>query len=152
MSALRVSVVIVSWNHRHLLPACLDALYAQTYSPVDLTIVDNGSADGSPQWITDHAPAVRLWPFDRNLGFCAAFDWGAQHSDGELLLSLNADVTARPDFVSQLVQALGDDSRIGMAVPKLLRAADPLVLDSTGLFVDVRRRPYDRGQGQVDRG
>lgn len=39
-----------------------------------------------------------------------------------------------------------------MVAPKLLRADDPTRLDSTGLFIDRRRRPYDRGQGQVDRG
>jgi GT2 family glycosyltransferase len=148
----RVSVVIVNWNHRPLLETCLSALHAQTHSSVDLTIVDNGSTDGSAQWIADHEPAVHLWPFSENRGFCAAFDWGAKHTTGEFVLSLNADVTARPDFVSMLVQAASHDSRIGMVVPKLLRADDPSILDSTGLFVDVRRRPYDRGQGKVDRG
>ncbi|MBN1658854.1 MAG: glycosyltransferase family 2 protein [Anaerolineae bacterium] len=152
MSDPRVSVVIVNWNHGHLLPACLEALHAQTYSPFDLTIVDNASADGSPGWIAEHEPGVQLQLFSENRGFCEAFDWGAQHTTGEFVLSLNADVTAEPDFISMLVQAASHDRRIGMVVPKLLRADDPSILDSTGLFVDVRRRPYDRGQGEIDRG
>jgi GT2 family glycosyltransferase len=147
-----VSVVIVNWNHGRFLENCLAALLAQEYSQLDVTIVDNGSTDGSPDWVASCHPDIRLLTSPRNQGFSWAFNWGACSTESPFVLSLNPDVTVRPGFISELVRALEQDERIGMTAPKLLHAAAPTVLDSTGLFVDRRRRPYDRGQGEVDRG
>lgn len=71
-------------------------------------------------------------------------------STNPLILSLNPDVVVQSGFVFELVQAMNEDERIGIVAPKLLRAEDPSILDSTGLFIDRRRRPYDRGQGTDD--
>lgn len=147
-----VSAIIANWNHGHLLPGCLDALLAQDYSRLDVTVIDNASQDGSPGWIAQRYPGVRLWSFPHNRGFAAALNWGIGHSEGNLVLSLNPDVVVAPAFVAELVKAIVQDDRIGMAAPKLLQAGEPARLDSTGLFVDRRRRPYDRGQGELDRG
>ena len=152
MGETSVSVVIVNWNHDHLLPGCLDALLEQDYAKLDITVVDNGSQDGSPRRIADSYPGVSLWTFSDNLGFSAALNWGISHSEGDLVLSLNPDVIANEDFVTQLVLAIADDERIGIVAPKLLQADNPAFLDSTGLFIDRRRRPFDRGQGEPDTG
>ena len=147
-----VSVILVNWNHGDFLPECLAALSAQTYSPFELLVIDNGSTDGSPDWLARHAPYVRLIPFPDNRGFAPALNYGIQHTAGKFILSLNPDVVARPEFLAALVAALQANPRVGSAAPKLLRADDPARLDSTGLFIDRRRCPYDRGQGQTDRG
>jgi GT2 family glycosyltransferase len=148
-------VIIVSWNHGYLLRDCLDLLLAQQYSPLDITIVDNGSQDGSLTWLAEEYPTVRLWAFPDNRGFSAALNWGVRHTEGDLVLSLNPDTYVRPGFVREVVQAMcrhiDSGVKVGIVAPKLLRAADPEILDSTGLFVDRRRRPYDRDQGQPDR-
>jgi len=147
-----VSVIIVNWNHGHFLPGCLDALLAQEYPCLDIAVVDNASQDGSPAWIAHHYPTARLWGFPENRGFAAALNWGVDHTQGDLILSLNPDVTVTERFVAELVQALVQDIGIGIVAPKLLQAEEPTRLDSTGLFVDRRRRPYDRGQGERDLG
>lgn len=171
-----VSVIIVNWNHGLFLKDCLDALLAQEYpstefipsEPVlsvvegaeglrtspsfDVTIVDNGSQDGSPEWVARRYPDVRLCIFPDNRGFSRAFNQGVGRTDGTFVLSLNPDVTVSPGFISEMVRAIGQDERIGMVAPKLLRADTPTVLDSTCLFIDRRRRPYDRGQGETDQG
>ena len=152
MGKTSVSVVIVNWNHGHLLSGCLDTLLAQDYAKLDITVVDNGSQDGSPRWIADSYPRVSLWTFPDNLGFSAALNWGISHTEGDLVLSLNPDVMANENFVTQLVQAIAHDGRIGIVAPKLLQADNPAFLDSTGLFIDRRRRPFDRGQGEPDVG
>ncbi len=147
-----VSVIIVNWNHGRFLRECLDALLAQAYPSFDVTVVDNGSTDGSPDWVATHHPGVRLLVFHENRGFSRAFNHAVRCTSGVFVLSLNPDVTVRPGFISEMVQATGHDERVGMIAPKLLRPGAPAVLDSTGLFIDRRRRPYDRGQGQVDQG
>jgi GT2 family glycosyltransferase len=152
MNSTAVSVIIVNWNHGHFLGDCLDALLAQDYHQFSVTVVDNGSEDDSPDWIARHYPDIRLLRFPDNRGFSQGFNHGVNHTTGEFALSLNPDVAVKPGFISELVGALCQDERIGMAAPKLLRTNEPTVLDSTGLFIDRRRRPFDRGQGEMDRG
>ena len=147
-----VSAIIVNWNHGHLLPDCLDALLAQDYSKLDITIVDNASQDGSPEWIVHSYPSVRLCAFPSNLGFSAALNWGVRHTEGDFVLSLNPDIIVKKDFVAELAEASIQDDESGIFAPKLLQAENPALLDSTGLFIDRRRRPFDRGQGEPDTG
>ena len=152
MGDISVSVVIVNWNHGRFLQVCLDALLAQEYPSFTITVVDNGSQDGSPAWVTRHYPGVRLVRSSDNRGFSWALNHGVRQTTGAFVISLNPDVTVRQDFIAEMVQAASPDERFGMAAPKLLRADKPTVLDSTGLFIDRRRRPYDRGQGEIDGG
>lgn len=147
-----VSVVIVVWNHRRYLPGCISALLAQEYPFIDITVVDNASHDGSAEWIQEHAPYARLLRLETNQGFCRAFNLGARDSSGEYILSLNPDVVVRPGFISGLVHTAKQDPRIGIVSPKLLRGDAPNRLDSTGLFLDRQRFPYDRGQMELDDG
>ncbi|MCX7683043.1 MAG: glycosyltransferase family 2 protein [Anaerolineae bacterium] len=151
MSDAPVAVVVVNWNHRRFLGECLEALRTQGQG-LQVIVVDNGSTDGSPEWIADHYPEVRLLAFPDNRGFSRAFNAAVHRTDAPWVLSLNPDVTVRPGFVAALVHAAARDARIGIVAPKLLWANNPTLLDSTGLFIDRRRRPYDRGQGEMDRG
>jgi GT2 family glycosyltransferase len=152
MRDVLVSVVIVNRNLGHFLEDCLGALLSQEYPEFDVTVVDNGSTDGSPDWIASYHPDVQLMRFPDNCGFARAFNQGAVCTDGEFVLSLNPDVTVSPGFILEMVRAMGEDQRVGAVAPRLLRAADPTTLDSTGLLIDRRRRPRDRGQGETDRG
>ena len=152
MTRPSVSAIIVNWNHGHFLPGCLDALLGQDYSQLDITVVDNASQDGSPELIAHTYSDVRLWTFPSNIGFSAALNWGLSHTEGDLVLSLNPDVIVTESFVALLVEAIVHDDEIGIAAPKLLQAQNPALLDSTGLFIDLRRRPFDRGQGEPDIG
>jgi len=147
-----VSVVIVNWNHGDFIGGCLEALFAQEGAAFDVTVVDNGSTDGSREWVPSRYPDVRVYAFSENRGFSQAFNYGATRACGAFVLSLNPDVTVMPGFVRELLCAADQGENVGMVAPKLLRADDPTRLDSTGLFVDRRRRPYDRGQGEIDRG
>jgi len=156
---ISVSVIIVNWNHGRFLKDCLDALLAQEQSSTalgtspqfDVTVVDNGSTDGSPDWVARRYPDIRLLALPDNRGFSRAFNQAACCTDGTFVLSLNPDVTVRPRFIFEMVHAMEPDEYTGMVAPKLLRTDETAVLDSTGLFLDRRRRPYDRGQGEADR-
>jgi GT2 family glycosyltransferase len=147
-----VSVIIVNWNHDQYLKLCLDSLLAQKYEKFDINIVDNGSRDGSPQRIANDYPDINCWIFPNNRGFSWAFNWGVNHTNSEFVLSLNPDVFVRQDFLQEMVNAMCQDDSVGIVSAKLLRVDDPTILDSTGLFINRYRRPYDRGQGEFDLG
>lgn len=152
ISIIKVSVVIVSWNHREYLAPCLEALAMQRYPDFDVIVVDNASNDGSVEWMADSYPEYQLMSLDTNTGFSKAFNMGVRSSQGEFILSLNPDVRMKPDFIANLLTAVKQDQKIGIVAPKLLRADDNRYLDSTGLFLNRQRRPYDRGQMQIDAG
>ncbi|MBI1876740.1 MAG: glycosyltransferase family 2 protein [Chloroflexi bacterium] len=147
-----MSVIIVNWNHGPFLKNCLEALSAQNYPDLDIMIADNGSTDSSPEWVAQNYPEVRLLRFPDNRGFARAFNQAVACTHSPFILSLNPDVTVKPDFLVELLDAISQDESIGMVAPKLLQTDNRSTLDSTGLFVDRRRRPYDRGQGETDLG
>jgi GT2 family glycosyltransferase len=147
-----VSVIIINWNHGHYLGECLKALSAQDYQNYSITLIDNASTDGSVQFIKENFPEVRLIELRENFGFSKAFNLGVNSSTSVFVLSLNPDVTVQPNFISELVGTIGFDEHIGIVAPKLLCKSDPNRLDSTGLFLNRSRSPYDRGQGEIDTG
>ncbi len=146
-----ISVVIVNWNHGKDLPACLQTLQAQQPRP-EIIVVDNASSDSSAEWVQQNAPGVRLLRLESNQGFARAFNLGAAQSASPWVASINPDITLRAGFFEALRTAAEQDERIGICAPKLLRADRPELLDSTGLFINRWRRPYDRGQMRPDEG
>ncbi|HMN10844.1 MAG TPA: glycosyltransferase family 2 protein [Bellilinea sp.] len=151
VSQPHVDVVIITWNHHEHIVDCLEALLTQDYPVFRVTVLDNASMDRTVEQIEAKFPTVMVLREESNTGFSKALNRAIKNTEGEYILSLNPDVIVRPDFISRLVEAMADQ-RIGFAAPKLLRADDPQLLDSTGLFLDSLRRPVDRGQLEVDKG
>jgi GT2 family glycosyltransferase len=152
MSNCSVSVVIVNWNHMPFLKTCLDSIFIQVYKPFEIIVIDNASTDGSPEWIRTNYPEILLKCFDKNRGFSAAFNEGIRASDAPFLLSINPDVEMQSNCLAQMVRVMLEKPKVGIVSPKLVRFGDNQLLDSTGLFINRRRCPYDRGQGEIDRG
>jgi len=147
-----VSIIIVNWNHGQYLRKCLDLLFAQEYHLFEIFIVDNGSQDGSPNMIKDEYPGVKIWTFPDNRGFSKALNWGVNQTTSDFVVSLNPDVFVMRNFLQEMVNVMCQDESIGIVSAKLLRDDDSTTLDSTGLFLNHFRRPYDRGQGEIDSG
>ncbi len=134
------------------LKACLDSIFMQVYKPVDIVVVDNASTDGSPEWIRTNYPEIVVKSFYKNRGFSAAFNEGTRASDAPFLLSMNPDVIMQTNCLDQMVRVMIEKPNIGIVSPKLVRFGDNQLIDSTGLFINRSRSPYDRGQGEIDRG
>lgn len=67
-----ISIIIVNWNGKKFLSECLDGLRQQVYHPLSVTLVDNGSDDGSIDFVAGNYPEVNTIALPRNLGFSAA--------------------------------------------------------------------------------
>lgn len=153
-----VSVIIVNWNGAQYLPTCLSALIQQTYTPLEIVIVDNASTDDSCQVIEmfqhrhQELRALTLIKNTCNAGFCRGNNQGIQHAHGEFILLLNADVTLTPDFIAHLVHLMSSDPMIGITLGKLVSGDDPTIFDSTGIVILKNRRALDRGQYEKDHG
>lgn len=126
-----VVIVIVNWNGRELLPACLGAALGQRYdAPFDVVVVDNLSTDGSVAFLQERFPRVRVLVNDAN-NYCRANNRGAAMVGSEFVALLNTDAEPGPDWLARLVECLRADPRCGAATG-LVRFADGRI-NSTGI-------------------
>ncbi|MCX7002835.1 MAG: glycosyltransferase family 2 protein [bacterium] len=105
--AAQFSVVVLNWNSGAFLQRCVAALRAQTDRAFELICVDNGSTDGSAEWLRTAdlaalagAPA-RVMRLPRNCGFAAGMNAGLRAATGAWLVPLNVDVVLAPDFLAE---------------------------------------------------
>ncbi len=99
-----LSVIIVSFNTRHLTLDCLRSLYAETSdTSFEVIVVDNGSSDGSAQAIEEAYPQARLIALTQNLGFGPANNLAAKQALGKYVLLLNSDTVVLNKAVDRLV-------------------------------------------------
>lgn len=143
-----VHAVVLSWNSARFLPDCLDSIAAQTHSEIALTVIDNGSTDGSPDLVSERAPGADLLRLESNLGFCRANNLALGRRRSPFVLFLNADVVLEPDFVGEALAGFADP-RVGMVSGRILRF-DRRTVDSAGQFLARSRRTLERGYGEPD--
>ena len=102
-----ISVIIVAWNSKNYLTACLDRLVPQTFCDFEVVVVDNGSVDHAVDKLEEKYPslALRLEKLPVNYGFAAANNIGARLAHGQWLALLNADAFPEPDWLERLLEA-----------------------------------------------
>ncbi|MBI1745447.1 MAG: glycosyltransferase family 2 protein [Acidobacteria bacterium] len=147
-----VSVIILNWNGKKLLAACLDALAAQTFRDFEVVLLDNGSRDGSAEYVRSQYPWVRLVESSFNLGFAGGNNRALLSAQGELIVTLNNDTQVVPEFVQALVDAASTDPRIGMVAAKMVNFYDHRKLDSMGIRAAPNAMGYNIGVGEMDHG
>ncbi|MCK4815301.1 glycosyltransferase, partial [bacterium] len=92
----KASIVIVSWNGKKFLSECLDGLRRQIYQPLTITLVDNGSTDGSVDFVAQNYSEVNTIALSKNLGFSAANNIAIKTVKTEYVAMLNNDAVAHP--------------------------------------------------------
>jgi GT2 family glycosyltransferase len=155
MDKARISVGLVTWNSAEKLAATLEALKGQVGVALELVVVDNASRDESVAVVNQHFSGVRLICNETNRGYCGGHNQGIAASSGEYYLPLNPDIQLDPGYLAAMVRAIETSPVVGMAAGKLLLGGPgetPRRIDSTGLFIDRKRRQYLRGFGEVDTG
>jgi GT2 family glycosyltransferase len=147
-----VSIVVVNWNGAGYLEECLSSLERQSYSALEIVIVDNGSTDGSCAWLRSRLRAGwRLIELPLNLGFAGGVNTGIRAAHGEFVALLNNDAVAEPEWISSMVAGMSA-ADTGMVAAKILFHGDRRVIDKAGhlLYPDGLNR--GRGAGELDRG
>src|SRR4051812_31624350 len=154
----RLSIVIVSFNARADLEACLRSLQAAPpATPHDTVVVDNASTDGSAEAARGF-PGVTVVALDRNRGFSAGNNAGIRESRGDLVLLLNSDTVVPPGAIDGLIRELEATPEAAVAGPRLVSAAGRVELSfgrMIGPLNEVRQKTigtlYDRGWAVAER-
>ena len=107
-----VCLIVVNWNGRHFLTKCLSSLRQQNYSPYEIILVDNGSTDGSVDFVIQNFPQVRLVQLSENLGFAGGNTKGLEVSKGEYIGLLNNDTHADEKWLENIIQPMIDDPTV----------------------------------------
>ena len=126
-----LSVLIVAWNSREELARSLPALLPELGEGDELIVVDNDSADGTPEAVAELAPAARVVRSGRNLGFAAACNLGAEQALGELLVILNPDAAPRPGW-GEAIRRPWLEQRGWAAWQALVAEGDGATINSAG--------------------
>ena len=126
------TVIIVNWNGRHLLPDCLNSLREQKFKKFKTILVDNGSSDGSVDWVHRRYPEVRIIPLWTNSGFCVANNVGYGAAKTKYVALLNNDAVADPLWLQRLIEALETHGQAGFAASKILYYQKPDTIDRAG--------------------
>jgi N-acetylglucosaminyl-diphospho-decaprenol L-rhamnosyltransferase len=119
-----LAIVIVSFNVREHLDACLRAIPAAAGNVTRMTVVvDNGSSDGTLEMLRERWPETQVIATGANLGFARANNVGIRSSRSELVLLLNPDTVPSPGSLARLVQTLHAHPEAAAIGPRLVDAA-----------------------------
>ena len=153
-----VAVTIVTYNSAKYIRQCLRNVLNQDYPRFEVIVIDNASADGTTGILRDFENVVKVVYNRLNVGFAAGQNQAIGVSSADWLLTLNPDVRLSPGFISNLVGAGDIDPGIGTVCGKLLSMSPDFqiperpVFDSTGIYMTLNFRHFDRGTNMPDDG
>lgn len=170
---MKVYTHILTWNDSRYLPDLFESFESQSFKDFSVRIIDNGSTDGTLEFIQKHHPQVLVGRNVKNLGFATGHNQlvrftldhlNGNEEDGYVLI-MNSDMILDKECIGRLVKALNENPEISVCQPKVYRAfgenqADETlketifsdILDTTGLRVQKGWRMTDRGAGEMDEG
>jgi len=128
------SVVIPNWNGRELLEQYLPSVAAALDGNPEneVIVVDNGSSDGSAEFVRSAFPRVKLLSLDRNLGFGGGSNAGFRAAKNDIVVLLNSDMRVAPNFLAPLLEGFADKRVFAISCQIFFR--DPAKLrEETGL-------------------
>jgi GT2 family glycosyltransferase len=154
-----VSVVVLNYNGKHYLEPCLSSLEKQTCRDFEVILVDNGSSDGSVEYVENNWGWVRVIALGENLGFCGGNNVGIREARGKYVALLNNDTEVDPRWLEELEtaldNALNDGENVGFCASKMLVHGQPHTIDTAGdVFyacgVGGKRGYLEKDNGQYD--
>lgn len=151
-----VTVVIPNWNGRKHLKTCLDSLILSCRSSRvkwEIIVVDNGSTDGSVEFLRKYYPLVKILALPKNCGFSFAVNLGIRKAKGKYIALLNNDTEVDKKWLMNLVvKAQKSNAQLMSFASKMVNFYQRNLLDDCGDGYTWYGRAYKRGLGQEDRG
>jgi|GEM_PF-164837 len=149
----RVTVVVLNWNGKNLLPDCFESLREQEYPGMTPMLVDNGSADGSVDFMRNIFPEVTRIRNERNLGFAEGNNIGmrrAVSNGSDYVALLNNDTRVGKRWIRELVLEAETGKDVGIVGSKMLFYGTPRIINSAGGVMNQCFYGWDHGVFQHD--
>lgn len=146
----KLAVIILNWNGKKLLEEFLP--YASKHTicgDADLIVADNGSSDGSVEWISRNCPEVKIIRFEKNHGFSEGYNLAVKACEYPFVVLLNSDVEVTPGWWKPLLAFMESNPDVGAVQPKIRSYRERNKFEYAGAaggYLDSLGYPYCRGR------
>lgn len=137
-----VTIIIVTYNHLNYIKDCIESLDDLS----EIIVIDNGSCDGTPEFIEANFPQIKVIITSNNMGYGAANNIGALNSTKDFLVILNPDTKMMPNCLENLLKPLIDKDAI-ITMPKVLYY-DGKKINTCGNKLHITGMAFTRGEGE----
>ena len=141
-----VSVIIPNYNGIQYLKRVLESLRLQTFTDFETILVDNGSTDGSAEFVEKEFPEVRLIALPENTGFACGVNVGIRSCSSKYVILLNNDTEADPGFVKEMVEGIRRHPGAFSCQARMIQFSDRTKLDGAGDCYSILGWAYARGK------
>ena len=146
------AIIIPNLNGMEHLETCLRSLEHQTERDFQTFLVDNGSTDGSVEFVRTAFPAVTVIPFDTNRGFATAVNEGIGRSTSRYVGLINSDIELDPGWLRAMILGMENRPDVGAVACKMLNFFARDVIDAAGDVLTRSASASARGHGVKDYG
>lgn len=149
MALPEVCVVILNFNTRELLARFLPGVLKSNYDRLRVVVVDNGSTDGSADWVSQNATEAELIRFEENYGFAGGYHKALSLINSDYYILLNSDVEVTEGWIQPLVRLAEQHPEIAAVQPKILDQRRRNLFEyagASGGFIDTLGYPFCRGR------
>ena len=146
---MKCAVVILNWNGLQMLQHYLPRVVATT-PQADVIVADNGSTDGSVEWLREAMPQLQLIVLDKNYGFAEGYNRALAQLEGyDVFVLLNSDIEPAEGWLSPLLEQLQKSDDVAVVVPKIVddKCREKFeYAGASGGFIDILGYPFCRGR------
>ena len=148
MNLSSVSVVILNYNGQKLMQEYLPMVIANSGN-AEIVVADNGSTDGSVEWLRESYPGLRVIAFEENYGFAEGYNQALKLVDNKYYVLLNSDVRTPENWLIPLFDYMESHSECAACQPKIRSEREPEKFEYAGAaggFIDIYGYPFCRGR------
>jgi GT2 family glycosyltransferase len=143
-------IVILNWNGLKYLKKFLGIVIQHSVdSETVICVADNGSTDGSPEWISENFKEVKLLRFEKNHGFAGGYNEAINQLDARYFVLLNSDIEVTDGWIEPLVSFMDSNPDVASCQPKILSYFRKDYFEhagAAGCFIDKYGYPFCRGR------
>lgn len=143
---ITTTVIIPNYNGLRFMDECIDALNDQTYRNFKILVVDNGSTDGSVEWLREKKLETIF--LSENTGFSGAVNIGIRAAATPYVILLNNDTRVDEYYVAEMVRTICASEKIFSVSSRMIQMYHPELMDDAGDMYSVLGWAYQRGVGQ----
>jgi GT2 family glycosyltransferase len=122
-----VSIIILNWNRRDDVAETLNKIKLQSYSNLEIIVVDNGSKDNSLEMLKKDFSIFKIIALPTNIGCEDGNNVGILNATGEIILFLDSDAGLEKDGIIKLLESFNEDKSVGIVEPRVIRPADNFI-------------------------
>lgn len=146
----KIAIVILNWNGKKFLEQFFPDLVKHSgYDGVKIFLADNGSTDGSIEFIRQNFPDTGLILFNQNYGFTGGYNMALEQIKAEYFVLLNSDVEVTENWLNPVIEFMDANPQVAACQPKIRSFHEPEYFEYAGAaggFIDKYGFPFCRGR------